>query len=73
MKKIKSEKLNINKYNWGRLGLELIVVFLGVSSGFLLNNWRMEKQETQLKHKYISGFLQDVNNNIPEFKNEIII
>lgn len=52
------------KYNWQRLILELLVVFLGVTAGFLLNNWRMKAQKYQLEKTYITGFLRDVNDNI---------
>jgi hypothetical protein len=61
-------KRNLKKYNWGKLGLELLVVFLGVTSGFLLNNWREQQKEDQLEQKYISGFLSDVNENIEQLE-----
>lgn len=41
MKKLSYKFLKPNNYNWQKLSLELIVVFLGVTAGFLLNNWRM--------------------------------
>ena len=53
---------------WKRLLLELIVVFLGVTAGFLLNNWQMEKQDLRLEEKYMAGFRQDVHYNIDELK-----
>ena len=56
----------LKKYNWGKLGLELLVVFLGVSSGFLLNSWREKNQQEELKQKYVIGFIQDVDDNIEE-------
>lgn len=68
MKRFKLKKWNLKQYNWGKLGLELLVVFLGVSSGFLLNNWREENQQLKLEQKYISGFLSDVEDNIEELK-----
>jgi len=58
----------LKKYNWGKLGLELLVVFLGVTSGFLLNSWREKNQQEELKQKYILGFIQDVDDNIEELK-----
>jgi len=48
MKKI---KWNLNKTKWSKLILELFVVFLGVTAGFVLNNWRMSKQEYKLEQK----------------------
>jgi len=64
-------KKNISKINWSSLSLELIVVFLGVTAGFLLNNWRTEQQQQLLEQKYISGFLEDVNKNINELQQSI--
>ena len=64
-------KINLKKYNWGKLGLELLVVFLGVSSGFLLNNWRERQQEQKLEQKYIKGFLKDVGANEEQLKKMI--
>lgn len=54
-----------------KLTLELLVVFLGVTGGFLLNNWRSDFQERQLEKKYITGFLQDIQFNIEELKTQI--
>ncbi len=59
------------KYNWRRLSLELLVVFLGVTAGFLLNNWRMQEQKAQLEKNYLSGFLRDVNENINQLEESI--
>ncbi|MCK5637879.1 MAG: hypothetical protein KAH67_04165 [Flavobacteriaceae bacterium] len=67
-KKAKQHKWIIKNYNWGKLGLELIVVFLGVTSGFLLNNWREQKQEKQIEQKYISSFIKDVSDNISDLE-----
>ena len=61
-------KWNLKKYNWGKLGLELLVVFLGVTSGFLLNNWREQQKEAKLEQQYIEGFLSDVNENITQLE-----
>lgn len=68
MKALRLKKIGLRQYNWGKLGLELLVVFLGVSSGFLLNNWRERQQEQQLEQKYISGFIEDVNDNIDQLQ-----
>jgi hypothetical protein len=69
--KVKGKILNIGNYTWEKLGLELIVVFLGVTSGFLLNNWRTHEQEKELEQKYISGFSDDVTFNIKELRNAV--
>ncbi|MBN2362656.1 hypothetical protein JXL83_00830 [candidate division WOR-3 bacterium] len=54
-----------------KLTLELLVVFLGVTAGFVLNNWRSDFQERQLEKKYIAGFLQDIQFNIEELETQI--
>lgn len=48
------------------LALQLVVLFLGVTGGFLLNSWRITNQERKLEEKYISAFLQDVESNMDE-------
>ena len=48
------------------LALQLVVVFLGVTGGFLLNSWRITNQEQKLEEKYISAFLHDVESNMDE-------
>ena len=67
--KIKLEK--IKNYHWSKLVLELVVVFLGVTAGFLLNNWQNQRQTFILEKKYLHGFLQDINSNIAELDRAI--
>jgi hypothetical protein len=55
----------------GKLFFELIMVFLGVNAGFVLNNWRMEQDERNLEQKYLASFLQDVKMDIPGLENAI--
>ena len=71
MEKSKNKIQKIRDYDWKKLFLELVVVFLGVTAGFLLNNWQLEKQDERLEKKYMNGFLQDVNMNIAELKTAI--
>lgn len=71
MKNLKNILPKFGNPDWKKLFFELIVVFLGVTSGFFLNNWRMEEQEKQVEEKYLAGFLNDVNDNIPELENGI--
>jgi len=68
MKIIQLKRLNIESPNWKKLTLELFVVFLGVTMGFLLNNWQGEQQSKDLEQKYMNAFHQDVVNNIEELK-----
>ena len=65
------KSLKIKKYDWQKLLLELVVVFLGVTAGFLLNNWQNKKQTSSLENKYLNGFLQDANANISELNNAV--
>lgn len=69
MIKIRNWKLNIKNHNWGKLVLELAVVFLGVTAGLILNNWNLQRQEIEKENKYLQGFLKDVNKNIIELEN----
>ena len=57
--------------NWRQLGLELLVVFLGVTAGFILNNWRSSAQENQLRDKYLTSFHRDISQNIEDLKKSI--
>ena len=69
MKKNKTVKKKKRPFGWHKLMLELLVVFLGVTAGFVLNNWRIQQQEKKLEEKYLSGFLEDINKDIPELQN----
>jgi hypothetical protein len=57
-------KLSLPGEKWEKLLLELLVVFLGVSAGFLLNNWRIDQEEQELKQEYLQSIGGDVNENI---------
>jgi len=71
MTAVKKTFHKIKNYEWGKLFFELIVVFLGITAGFVLNNWRMEQEEIKLEQKYIKSFLEDVNYDIPELQNAV--
>ena len=60
--------LKFKKQNWLKLGLELFVVFLGITAGFLLNNWQIDRQEAKIEQKYLEGFSEDVKSNISELE-----
>jgi hypothetical protein len=68
MKKYTFLPWNFKKYNWGKLGLELLVVFLGVTSGFLLNSWRERQLEEQMEQKYVISFIKDVSDDIKQLE-----
>ncbi len=61
----------LSKQDRMKLLLELLVVFLGVTAGFILNNWRVQRVERELEAKYITGFLRDVNSNITDLESFI--
>ncbi|MCT4637360.1 MAG: hypothetical protein N4A72_06595 [Bacteroidales bacterium] len=50
--------------NWKKLTLELIVVFLGVTSGFVLNNWGQDAKEEKIANLYLENLLMNVEDNI---------
>ena len=65
-----TEKLKID-YKWKKIFIELLVVFLGVTAGFLLNNWQNEKKDELLETKYLNGFLRDAEKNISDLNETI--
>jgi len=71
MKRLKPLLTKIKVHDRRNLVLQLFVVFLGVSAGFLLNNWRISQQEQKLEEKYISAFLQDVAYNQSQLRKVI--
>jgi len=50
----------VNKSNWKYYIIELLVVFVGVTAGFLLNTWRQENAKLELEQKYLTSFYNDV-------------
>jgi hypothetical protein len=55
-----ANKKKKTKIKWTYYLIELMVVFIGVTAGFLLNNWREETSELKLQHKYLESFYNDV-------------
>lgn len=60
-----------SNYNFKKAIFELIVVFLGVTAGFLLNNWQMDNKDSELEKKYIAGFYNDITSNIEELEGTV--
>ncbi|MBE9518807.1 MAG: hypothetical protein IMY68_09560, partial [Bacteroidetes bacterium] len=57
-----------SKTSWLKLILELLVVFIGVSAGFLFDNFREEQSNRKLD--FISGeFVADFSVNDTELRN----
>ncbi len=61
----------IQAHEWRKLIFELVVVFLGVTAGFLLNNWQLHRQDRVLEQKYLIGFVQDIQVNIAELEQAV--
>lgn len=51
------------KINWLYYLIELLVVFIGVTAGFLLNNWREENTSIKLEQRYLTGFYKDLDSD----------
>lgn len=60
-----------SKTSWLRLSLELIVVFIGVSAGFLFDNYREEQSNRKLEDKYLESFYNNVRADSVELQNMI--
>jgi hypothetical protein len=62
------KKQNIN---WINHIIELIVVFIGITLAFMLNNWRESYNNQQLENKYLIGFLNDISDDSAELNTTI--
>jgi len=72
MAKKKSEKYAKGNAGWLRLTLELIVVFIGVSAGFLFDNFREERSNIKLEDKYLESFYNNVVADSVEIQSMIL-
>jgi hypothetical protein len=61
----------LNSIEWGKLSLELFVVFLGVTAGFLLNNWRTNAVDKEVEISYIESYRNDLKNNVENIEEAI--
>jgi hypothetical protein len=50
----------MEKINWKNYFIELIVVFIGITAAFLLNNWREDYKSNELEIKYLNSIKNDV-------------
>ncbi len=71
MAKSSNAKNPKSKTSWLRLSLELIVVFIGVSAGFLFDNYREEQSNSLLEDKYLESFYNNVRADSVELQNMI--
>jgi hypothetical protein len=49
-----------NKIDWRNHIIELIVVFIGITLAFMLNNWRENNTNQVLAEKYMTSFRDDI-------------
>ena len=61
-----------NKIDWLNHFIGLLVVFLGVTAGFILQNRKETSANKELEQKYLTGFYDDVKENILELKDAIL-
>ena len=71
MAKTKRENPRKHKPSWVKLSLELLVVFIGVSAGFLFDSFREERSNRKLEEKYLESFYNDVLTDSAEIANII--
>lgn len=60
-----------NNTGWLKLILELLVVFIGVSAGFLFDNFREERSNRKLEEKYLESFYNNLLADSAEIKDMI--
>jgi hypothetical protein len=59
------------KIHWINHAIELIVVFLGISAGFLLQNHNETAREKEMELNYLGGFNNDILENIETLETQI--
>lgn len=72
MAKYSKAKNPKSKTSWLKLSLELIVVFIGVSAGFLFDNFREERSNSLLEDKYLESFYNNLLVDSVELQNMIL-
>lgn len=48
------------KINWTNHFIELLVVVIGITIAFMLENWRLERADTELEQKYLVSYKADL-------------
>ncbi len=49
------------KINWLNHFIELVVVVIGITLAFMLNNWREAYVNHRMEEKYLNSFMDDLN------------
>ena len=65
-----AKKIRI-KTNWKKLILELLVVFLGVTMGFVMNNWAASNKKEAMEKEYKKLLVEDLKANVEEVNSSI--
>lgn len=61
----------VKKINWTNHIIELLVVFLGITAGFVLQNDKEQNENKEFEQKYIVGFRDNVADNIESLQEGI--
>jgi hypothetical protein len=56
--------MNKTKIEWKNHFVELVVVFVGITLAFILNNWRESYKDKNLEKKYLASFYSDISTDI---------
>lgn len=48
------------KIHWKNHFMELLVVVIGITIAFILENWRQERASSELEQKYLTSFKDDL-------------
>ena len=52
------------KINWKYAIGEVIIVIVGISVAFLLNNWASERKEAKIRQQYLVNLANDLSGEI---------
>lgn len=56
------------KINWRYIFIELLIVIIGISIAFALNNWAQSHQNGQLKTTYIEALAKDIQSDLAQLE-----
>ncbi|KAA3599124.1 MAG: hypothetical protein DWQ06_10930 [Calditrichaeota bacterium] len=62
---------NFKEINWLKYTIELLVVILGVSIAFMLDNWKENKKNIELEKNFLSSFQNDLGKDNKDLENVI--
>jgi len=71
MAKKKKNQSSRPRSSWLRLSLELIAVFVGITTGFFVNNYQESRSDQKLEEKYLESFRNNLVADSIEIKAHI--